>query len=607
MMNEADVALYFKKLLAFNPSDPSTYVDIPTCNWGPPLFEITRLKKAGGPLTKRITLTPDGALVSDGSACVMPRGTAWRIACDTLEEFADGISGLGSDEAVALGTLREDLPGEVTITTKAKLNGAASVIARTAGHIVYRPGQPALALLDLDLKGMPATVRDKVEAAGGCWAALVSILPELAQTARVARASTSSGLSVSGTPVPGSNGQHIYLLVRDGADAARFLYALHDRCWLAGLGWYVVGAAGQLLERSIIDRTVGRPERLVFEGAPVLDGGLVQAGRRAAVSDGETLDTLAACAPLTVLETTRLRDLRAKEAHRLTAERAAARERFVATQATRIASRTGCSPAAARRTVERQCEGVLMTDIVLPFDAPELAGTTVGDVLGNPERFVGETLSDPAEGLAYGANKAVVMRRADGTPWIFSFAHGRTDYELQQSTGAIEATLRGAADADLLATFVRLAPGLEAYDRLRLRDVVSKRTGVGVRAIDQAVKDERARAEAKQKAADAERRAAERRDPRPQIDAPAYDAPWLPQIEVMNGVLSASAETEPPARDIDGVTTRLKRRASPLLHLLQSEDDDVKTSYLPAPEQLCLVRMSEEETAEMPRQARPRP
>ena len=43
-----------------------------------------------------------------------------------------------------------------------------------------------------------------------------------------------------------------------------------------GFGWYMVGAGGQLLERSIVDRMVGAPERLVFEGAPVLDPPLAQ-------------------------------------------------------------------------------------------------------------------------------------------------------------------------------------------------------------------------------------------------------------------------------------------------------------------------------------------
>ena len=48
------------------------------------------------------------------------------------------------------------------------------------------------------------------------------------------------------------------------------LKALHARCWLAGFGWMMVGAGGQLLERSIVDRVVGAPERLIFEGPPLV-------------------------------------------------------------------------------------------------------------------------------------------------------------------------------------------------------------------------------------------------------------------------------------------------------------------------------------------------
>ena len=341
----------------------------------PPLFQLTRFRKADGILSKRITLAPDGTLASDGSACVMTQGTAWRTECYTLEEFAADIAAMPSNDAIALGMLREDLPGEVTITTKAKLNGSTNAIARTADHLIYRTGQPALALVDIDVKGMPAAVRDKIE--GGFWAALVSVVPELARTARVVRASTSSGLSNAGTgqKLPGSNGLHVFLLVQNGADTDRFLRTLHDRCWLAGLGWLMVGAGGQLLERSIVDRMVGAPERLVFEGSPILAPPLVQdmASRQAIPHDGAPLDTVTACPPLTIVEQSLLRDLRAKDEHRLAPDRAKARAAFIIEQSNRIATRTGCSLPAARRTVERQCEGVLLPDVVLQFDDAELA------------------------------------------------------------------------------------------------------------------------------------------------------------------------------------------------------------------------------------------
>ena len=64
-----------------------------------------------------------------------------------------------------------------------------------------------------------------------------------------------------------------------------------------GLGWMMVGAGGQLLERRIVDRMVYAPERLVFEGAPVLDPPLAQdqASRAPIVTDGPPIDTRAVC------------------------------------------------------------------------------------------------------------------------------------------------------------------------------------------------------------------------------------------------------------------------------------------------------------------------
>jgi len=97
-------------------------------------------------------------------------------------------------------------------------------------------------------------------------------MPALQGIAHVTRCSTSAGLYRTDTAqrLPGSENVHIYVAVRDGADIDRFLRTLHARCWLAGLGWMLVGTAGQLLERSIVDRMVGGAERLVFEGPPVL-------------------------------------------------------------------------------------------------------------------------------------------------------------------------------------------------------------------------------------------------------------------------------------------------------------------------------------------------
>src|SRR6478672_3263105 len=296
-------------------------------------IEITGITKAGGPLTKRILLTDDGTPKSDGSACVMSTGTAQRIHIDGVDRLATFIGNLRSDQAIALGTLRSDLPDEVNVATKSKLNGDTNAIACTSSNIVFQRGQPAFALLDYDTKGIPKEVDQAIKQTGGFWGALLTVLPELQTVAHVERRSTSAGLyrSDTGDKLRGSDGVHIYIAVKDGADIERFLKDLHDRCWLADQGWLMVGAGGQLLDRSIVDRMVGTPERLVFEGAPVLDPPLAQdeESRRPIAVEGDALDTVAACPPLTIVEKTRVAERKAIAVQGLASQAAKARNSFI--------------------------------------------------------------------------------------------------------------------------------------------------------------------------------------------------------------------------------------------------------------------------------------
>jgi hypothetical protein len=195
-------------------------------------LELTRLAKIGGPLTKRISLSPAGSLISDGSACLMSRGHAQRVRLDDLGQVADLIQSLEPHQAIALGSLRPDLPDHVKVATQdrlAQLNGSASpdTIARIGAYISYTAGRSALVLLDVDTKGMP-DVRARIKEVGGFWPALVSVLPEMETTGRIVRRSTSTGIirTDTGEALPGSNGLHIYLHAQDGADIERCLRTL---------------------------------------------------------------------------------------------------------------------------------------------------------------------------------------------------------------------------------------------------------------------------------------------------------------------------------------------------------------------------------------------
>jgi hypothetical protein len=434
-------------------------------------------------------------------------------------------------------------------------------------------------------------------------------VPALATAGRITRRSTSAGLSRAdtGEALPGSNNMHVYLEVQDGADVERFLRTLHDRCWLAGFGWHIVGAGGQLLERSIVDRMVYAAERLVFEGPPVLIAPLLQdqASRQPRVDEGPAIDTRTTCLPLRIVETESLKSLKARSAQALAPERATAREGYVAEQSARLAERLDITGLEARRIVERQCDGVLLPDVVLPFDdEAELEGCTVGDVLTNPSRFVGATLADPLEGVNYGRTKAKIMRRADGTMWIHSFAHGRTTYELRYDARAVTATVQNAAKSQVADTFVKvaLASALDADELETLRNLTASLAGVGKRAIDAMLKAARGQHEARTQQDAHDRRVADRRDPRPQIPAPAEDAPWLPQMQVLNDVLGRSEAAEPPMRDIDGVVTQVRTRRVPNMHALTSQganEGESGETQQPATEQPLLTRLNETHLAEL--------
>jgi hypothetical protein len=445
-------------------------------------FEITVFSKTRGILTKKISLSDDGNIIADGSACRMSNGWAERTAIADLHALAEVIEDLKPSQAIALGTLRPDLPDEIPIVSKEKLNGG-DAIPRTQENIIYRENQPALVLLDFDRKAMPTEVRERLRE---FWETLVAIVPGLREAAHLVRQSTSAGLyhADTGERIEGSGGMHGYVMVQDGGDVERFLQDFHDRAWLKGYGWLMISKDGRLLERSIIDRSVGSSERLVFEAAPTLVKPLAQdqEQRRPIVYEGEVLDTHVACPPLTPDERRAVDKIKLETKARLQSEADRVKAIYVEERAPALAERTGKSIEEARQIIESQCGGVLLPDVVLEFFDEDLKGCTVGDVLKNPKRFKDRALADPNEGVSYGRQTAKVLLRRDGHPWIKSFAHGGMNYSLESAaditTGEVEAELE------------RLTK-LSAVDYERQRKLAAEKLGFRTSMLDILVRAKR--------------------------------------------------------------------------------------------------------------------
>ena len=276
---------------------------------------------------------------------------------------------------------------------------------------------------------MPGAVKERIDRLGGFKAALESVLPDIATCASVIRPSTSAGLYHAPTGERyDSSGRHLFLFVRDASDSERFLKALHDRLWLAGLGWQGVSRSGALLSRSLVDCAVGTPERIVFEASPELSGGLEQEPREAVAHDGPLLDGAVACPDLDEGERRRLSQLVTADAKRVAPDGEKARRDFIAERIHQLQAK-GCDAETAAHTAANWAQGLLDRDVLLTFD--ELGVVTVAEVLADPERFIGASLADPIEGVEYGAGKAKVFRRDDGALVINSFAHGGARYELR--------------------------------------------------------------------------------------------------------------------------------------------------------------------------------
>ena len=556
--------------------------------------EITIFEKRGGILSKKIALGEDGRPHADGSACRMGSGEAWRKAISSAGQLAHLLENMKSNQALTLGRLRADIPDHVAITTKARPDEGA--VPRIRKNFEFKAGEPAWMLLDIDRKGMPEALAAKLPDADSIWSELCHAFPELARSAHVVRASTSAGLSSSATgeTFPGSGGAHIFVLVEDGSDIPRALGVMVDRLWLNGLGWVLIGGAGQNLIRCLVDGSVGAPERLVFEGAPDVVPPLKQdlAQRAPRAVDGTAIDTRATFADLTSVEQLQLTALREAEFTRHATEAAARRRAFDEKQGREIAAREGVPEEVARRKVALSHKGQLLSPFVLHFDHADVGETTVRQVLADPDRYVGLTMADPLEGPSYGWCKAKLFQRPDGSLVINSFAHGGMTYQLQYDYPDLEARVQSADRAHVvdLTIDVFRRTHLEADEVDKIIGLVAKRTNIGKIALKRRFMD------ARREHADEHRhpaRATSDTGSRHRFPAPPHDGEMGPVMKQLDEVLCASQALEPPMRNLNGRLVQVRPVSIPGLRALShAAGAAADGAPLPGPKELVIEELN---------------
>ena len=146
-----------------------------------------------------------------------------------------------------------------------------------------------------------------------------------------------------------------------------------------------------------------------------------------------------------------------------------------------------------------------------------------------------------------------------------------------------------------------LTAELNEEEAEQLRNFSAERAGISRRAMAAKLKQARQERTIREAQEAQQRRMAERRDPRPQIPAPTPDAPWLPQMAVLNDVLRASSA---PNRlcAISTAIHQVRVRSIPNMHALTARgtnEGEGDESRLPAPEQPLLTRLDEVQLAEL--------
>lgn len=372
---------------------------------------VTVLTSSHGPIVKHFRLV-EGA-VEIKPAAQIHRGQAQTFAVEGPASLLRLIDSLAPNQALSLGRLEQVGERRPLASQHSRRSGE---IARTKEFFVWNNG-PACMLLDVDTKGLPETVLNRV--AGRDLAdVIMDIVPEIATAPKLIKASSSAGIRMPDGKTRAASGLHCYVFVSQGYQIPELLFMIYARLWAAGLGFFAVSKSGGLLERSLVDTSVGSPERLIFAADPIVYPPLTREPPPPRVfNDGFPL---AYVAPPDV-ELVEQMKAAAREAIKPAAK--VQKKHHETEQIDRVADKLRVSKVEARRIVKQRLEMQILNDDDL-LETGRGRFERVADFLN---RVTGPTaLPCPIEGSEYGLSTAYFYP-ADArspTPRIVSFAHG---------------------------------------------------------------------------------------------------------------------------------------------------------------------------------------
>jgi hypothetical protein len=376
----------------------------------PDIAYLSIFMSASGPVVKRFSMV--GEQVEATASARIHTGQARSVRADGPEALKELLDGLGANEAVGLGIL-ETVNQTFPLVTKDALRVGA--VSRSGEFFRHNEGA-GWGLLDIDTKDLPPSVYANL-AGDDIVADIFRVVPEMEKTAHVIRPSSSAGIIKPDGTVREATGTHVFFRLEYAPNLPQLLQVMHDRCWVAGLGYIKLSKAGYMLERSPVDLAVAGAERLIFEAPPIVQPPLSRVRPPDRLRHGGSLSALVPPDP------TLVRQLKQQARDELKPAAAKMVHQFEAEQVEKIRSETKVSKTEARRIVRQRIQGgELSDDDVLETSAGVFE--RVGDFLDRVTWVHG--MPCPIEGSSYGPSNAAFYPAGSRSPEprIISYAHG---------------------------------------------------------------------------------------------------------------------------------------------------------------------------------------
>ena len=242
------------------------------------------------PANKHVTIDPFGEPVKgyadqDGNYV----RHAKCVHVPSAQALADVLGAVGNDprQAIALGYVPELVGRRFTVRALSTLREKYGLNDLEARKVYYRD--------EGEHKALPIAPRVKEVFRFGSWILidrditpdlpgefatlsvdeymdrLEAVMPGVSACDRVVVPSTTGRVRLDGVPLK-AHGMHIYVRVEDPSDLVRFREVVLPRAHLAGLGFHKRIDGGGSRPWTVFDPSVFSPERLVFDGAPTVDG-----------------------------------------------------------------------------------------------------------------------------------------------------------------------------------------------------------------------------------------------------------------------------------------------------------------------------------------------